>query len=97
DDVDEPAVTQRNGVSRRPGGVSQVSVTGCGRAGEATSVRAGPSTVDGVIRRNTGMQGVEAKLDKAWHGKTAQELADAPVSALKGVSEGDADYLAKAF
>jgi hypothetical protein len=44
-----------------------------------------------------GMQGVEAKLDKAWHGKTAQELADAPVSALKGVSDADADYLAKAF
>ena len=43
------------------------------------------------------MQGVEAKLDKAWHGKSAQELADAPVSALKGVSDADADYLAKAF
>lgn len=43
------------------------------------------------------MQGVEAKLDKAWHGKSAQELAEAPVSALKGVSEADADYLAKAF
>jgi len=43
------------------------------------------------------MQGVEGKLDKAWHGKSAQELADAPVSALKGVSEADADYLNKAF
>jgi hypothetical protein len=43
------------------------------------------------------MQGVEPKLDKAWHGKSAQELADAPVSALKGVSEGDAELLQKAF
>jgi hypothetical protein len=43
------------------------------------------------------MQGVEPKLDKAWHGKTAQELANAPVSALKGVSEGDAELLLKAF
>ena len=43
------------------------------------------------------MQGVEPKLDKAWHGKTAQELAAAPVSALKGVSEGDAELLQKAF
>ncbi|HKD97261.1 MAG TPA: hypothetical protein VKB69_06600 [Micromonosporaceae bacterium] len=43
------------------------------------------------------MQGVESKLDKAWHGKSAQELAGAPVSALKGVSDGDADLLLKAF
>lgn len=43
------------------------------------------------------MQGVEPKLDKAWHGKTAQEIADAPVSALKGVGDADADFLAKAF
>jgi hypothetical protein len=43
------------------------------------------------------MQGVEAKLDKAWHGKSAQELANAPVSALKGVSDSDAELLLKAF
>jgi hypothetical protein len=43
------------------------------------------------------MQGVEPKLDKAWHGKTAQELANAPVAALKGVSDGDAELLLKAF
>jgi hypothetical protein len=43
------------------------------------------------------MQGIEAKLDKAFHGKSAQELADAPVSAIKGVSEGDAELLLKAF
>ena len=28
------------------------------------------------------MQGIEKKLDKAYHGKSAQELADAPVDAL---------------
>ena len=43
------------------------------------------------------MQGVEPKLDKAFHGKSAQDLASAPVSALKGVSEGDAELLQKAF
>jgi hypothetical protein len=43
------------------------------------------------------MLGVESKLDKAWHGKSAQELASAPVSALKGVSDGDAELLLKAF
>jgi hypothetical protein len=43
------------------------------------------------------MQGIESKLDKAFHGKSAQELADAPVSAIKGVSEGDAELLLKAF
>jgi hypothetical protein len=43
------------------------------------------------------VQGVESKLDKAWHGKSAQELASAPVSALRGVSEGDAELLAQAF
>lgn len=43
------------------------------------------------------MSGVEAKFDQAWHGKSFADLADAPVSALKGVSEGDADYLKKAF
>ncbi len=43
------------------------------------------------------MQGTDGKLDKAWHGKSAQELADAPVDALKGVSEGDAELLKQAF
>jgi hypothetical protein len=43
------------------------------------------------------MQGIESKLDKAFHGKSAQELADAPVSAIRGVSEGDAELLQKAF
>jgi hypothetical protein len=43
------------------------------------------------------MAGIEAKLDKAHHGKTHEELADAPVSALNGVSDGDAEHLREAF
>jgi hypothetical protein len=43
------------------------------------------------------MLGLEAKLDKAWEGKSAQELADAPVSALSGVTENDAKLLQEAF
>ena len=43
------------------------------------------------------MLGLEKKLDKAYEGKSAQELADAPVSALSGVSDGDAELLLKAF
>jgi hypothetical protein len=43
------------------------------------------------------MQGIEKKLDMAYHGKSAQELADSPVDALNGVSAGDAELLAKAF
>ena len=36
-------------------------------------------------------------LDKAYEDKTLAELVDAPVSALSGVSEGDARLLAEAF
>ena len=43
------------------------------------------------------MQGAEPKLVKAWHGKSAQELAAAPVTAIHGVSDGDAELLEKAF
>lgn len=43
------------------------------------------------------MLGLEAKLDKAWEGKSAQEIADAPVSALSGVTENDAKLLQEAF
>jgi len=43
------------------------------------------------------MLGLEKKLDKEWEGKSAQEIADAPVSALSGVSEGDAEHLLAAF
>lgn len=36
-------------------------------------------------------------LDKAWEGKTLKEILDAPVDALQGVSEGDAEKLKAAF
>jgi len=36
-------------------------------------------------------------LDKAYEDKTLAELVGAPVSALSGVSEGDAKLLAEAF
>jgi hypothetical protein len=36
-------------------------------------------------------------LDKAYEEKSLAELVDAPVSALAGVSEGDADLLQQAF
>ena len=43
------------------------------------------------------MLGLEKKLDKEWEGKSAQDIAAAPVSALSGVTEGDAELLLKAF
>ena len=43
------------------------------------------------------MQGLEKKLDKEWEGKSAQDIANAPVSALAGVAEADAELLQKAF
>lgn len=43
------------------------------------------------------MLGAEAKLSKAWEGKSAQDIAAAPVTAIQGVSEGDAELLLKAF
>jgi hypothetical protein len=36
-------------------------------------------------------------VDKAWADKSAKEILDAPVSALNGVSDGDAEKLAAAF
>lgn len=36
-------------------------------------------------------------LDKAYESKSLKELADAPVDALAGVSEADAELLKKAF
>jgi hypothetical protein len=36
-------------------------------------------------------------LDKAYESKDFSELAAAPVSALQGVSEGDAEHLQAAF
>jgi hypothetical protein len=43
------------------------------------------------------MLGLEKKLMKAWEGKSAQELADAPVTVLEGLTEADAELLNKAF
>ncbi|HDD63604.1 MAG: hypothetical protein DRJ32_05855 [Thermoprotei archaeon] len=39
----------------------------------------------------------EAALDKAFEDKSPKELVNAPVSALSGVSERDAELLKKAF
>ncbi|MCL2266718.1 MAG: hypothetical protein FWC17_02985 [Treponema sp.] len=36
-------------------------------------------------------------VDKAYEKKTFKEIADAPVSAIQGVSEGDAQKLKEAF
>lgn len=36
-------------------------------------------------------------LDKAYEDKSLKEILDAPVSALSGVSDGDAEKLAGAF
>jgi hypothetical protein len=36
-------------------------------------------------------------LDKAWEDKSLSEILQAPVSALQGVSEADADALRQAF
>ena len=36
-------------------------------------------------------------LDKAWEDKTLEEVLDAPVTALAGVSDGDATRLREAF
>jgi hypothetical protein len=40
---------------------------------------------------------LDAVLDKAYESSTLAELVDAPVSALAGVSDSDADLLAQAF
>ena len=43
------------------------------------------------------MPGIADKLDKAYEAKSLEELADAPVAALQGVSDGDAEKLKAAF
>ncbi len=43
------------------------------------------------------MNVLEKLLDKAYETKSPAELLDAPVAALEGVSEGDAELLLKAF
>lgn len=43
------------------------------------------------------MAGITDKFDKAYEDKSLAELADAPVAALQGVSDGDAAKLKDAF
>lgn len=43
------------------------------------------------------MTDIAEKLNKAYEEKTISELADAPVSALQGVSDNDAKLLEEAF
>jgi hypothetical protein len=40
---------------------------------------------------------LNAFLDKDWNDKSLTEVLKAPVSALKGLSEGDGDLLKQAF
>jgi hypothetical protein len=40
---------------------------------------------------------LNAFLDKEWESKSLAEVLKAPVSALQGVTEGDADLLKQAF
>lgn len=41
--------------------------------------------------------GLDKALDKAYENKSLAELLDAPVAALAGVSDGDAEHLGAAF
>ena len=43
------------------------------------------------------MGDIAGKVDKAYESKGLTEIADAPVDALQGVSEGDAQHLKEAF
>ena len=40
---------------------------------------------------------LDALLVKEWEGKSFNEILNAPVTALAGVSDGDADLLKQAF
>jgi hypothetical protein len=40
---------------------------------------------------------LDKALDRAYEGKSLAEILDAPVSALAGVSDGDAEHLTAAF
>ncbi len=43
------------------------------------------------------MAAIADKVDKAYENKTPEELVKAPVAALQGVSEADAEHLKAAF
>jgi len=40
---------------------------------------------------------LDKALDKAYEGRSLEEILDAPVAALAGVGEGDAEHLSAAF
>lgn len=40
---------------------------------------------------------INKAVDKAFESKSLKEIADSPVSALQGISEGDAKLLKEAF
>jgi hypothetical protein len=40
---------------------------------------------------------LDKALDKAYESKSLDEILDAPVAALAGVSDGDAEHLSAAF
>ncbi len=40
---------------------------------------------------------LDKALDTAYEGRSLEEILDAPVAALAGVSEGDAEHLSAAF
>lgn len=43
------------------------------------------------------MSDITGKVDKAFETLSLPEIADAPVSALQGISDGDAEHLKAAF
>ncbi|EGD26079.1 hypothetical protein H849_11226 [Prescottella equi NBRC 101255 = C 7] len=43
------------------------------------------------------MTGIASKFDKAFESRSVDDLADAPVSSLRGVSDSDAEHLLAAF
>jgi hypothetical protein len=43
------------------------------------------------------MADISKFLDKSYEGKDFSDLVDAPVDALEGVSQGDAEHLKEAF
>ncbi len=43
------------------------------------------------------MAGIASKFDKSYETKSMEELASAPIAALQGVSDSDAEHLKAAF
>jgi hypothetical protein len=57
-----------------------------------------PASPNPKWRTNVAVEAnLDAFLDKEWENKSLAEVLKAPVSALQGVSEGDADALKQAF